>query len=58
MVEEIRKLPEHKFTPIVMLTTEKKEELKARGKSLGVKAWLVKPFNKNKFLMALEKLLG
>lgn len=58
MVENIRKLQNHEFTPIVMLTTEKAEDLKARGKSLGVKAWLVKPFNKNKFLLALEKLLG
>jgi len=58
MVEEIRKNPKYEFLPIVMLTTEKKEELKKRGKELGVKAWLVKPFNKNKFLIALEKLLG
>lgn len=58
MVENIRKNPNYKFTPIVMLTTEKKEELKAQGKALGVKAWLVKPFNKKKFSMVLEKLLG
>ncbi len=58
MVQEIRKNSKYQFLPIVMLTTEKKEELKLQGKALGVKAWLVKPFNKNKFLMALEKLLG
>jgi|GEM_PF-700508 len=58
MVEQIRKNPKYEFLPIVMLTTEKKEELKKRGKELGVKAWLVKPFNKNKLLTVLEKLLG
>lgn len=58
MVSKIRENSKYEFLPIVMLTTEKKEELKKQGKSLGVKAWLVKPFNKNKFLMALEKLLG
>jgi two-component system chemotaxis response regulator CheY len=58
MVEKIRKKSKYEFLPIVMLTTEKKEELKAQGKALGVKAWLVKPFNKKKFLMVLEKLLG
>ena len=58
MVSEIRKQSKYEFLPIVMLTTEKKDELKAQGKALGVKAWLVKPFNKNKFLMVLEKLLG
>ncbi len=58
MVTQIRKNPKYEFLPVVMLTTETKDELKAQGKALGVKAWLVKPFNKNKFLMALEKLLG
>jgi two-component system chemotaxis response regulator CheY len=58
MVEKIRSNSAYEFIPIVMLTTEKKEELKAKGKALGVKAWLVKPFNKNKLLMVLEKLLG
>jgi two-component system chemotaxis response regulator CheY len=58
MVAQIKAQEQYKFLPIVMLTTESKDELKQQGKSLGVKAWLVKPFNKNKFLMALEKLLG
>lgn len=58
MVAEIKKDPAYKFLPIVMLTTETKDDLKSRGKELGVKAWLVKPFNKEKFLIALDKLLG
>lgn len=58
MVAQIKAKPEYKFLPIVMLTTESSNELKEQGKSLGVKAWLVKPFNKDKFLLALEKLLG
>lgn len=58
MVEHIKADPANKFLPIVMLTTESSQELKDKGKALGVKAWLVKPFNKDKFLLALEKLLG
>ena len=58
MVGNIKQMEEYKFTPIVMLTTESNPDLKAQGKELGVKAWLLKPFNKDKFLMALEKLLG
>jgi two-component system chemotaxis response regulator CheY len=58
MVENIKSQDQYKFLPIVMLTTESSPELKAQGKALGVKAWLVKPFNKDKFLLALEKLLG
>jgi two-component system, chemotaxis family, chemotaxis protein CheY len=58
MVEKIRELEHYKFTPIVMLTTESKPELKEQGKTLGVKAWFLKPFNKEKFLLVLSKLLG
>ena len=58
MVARVKQNDKFKFIPIVMLTTESNPELKERGKSLGVKAWLLKPFNKDKFLIALEKLLG
>jgi len=58
MVEIIKSNPAHKFIPIVMLTTESNPTLKEQGKALGVKAWLLKPFNKDKFLLALTKLLG
>jgi two-component system chemotaxis response regulator CheY len=58
MVEKIRSLEKYKFLPIVMLTTESNPVLKEKGKALGVKAWLLKPFNKDKFLLVLKKLLG
>lgn len=57
MVEKIKSMPEYKFIPVIMLTTESDETLKNRGKELGVKAWMLKPFNKEKFFMALKKLL-
>ena len=58
MIKELREIDKYKFIPIVMLTTETKPELQAVAKEMGVKAWLVKPFNKDKFLLVLEKLLG
>lgn len=58
MVGEVKKNSKHKFIPIIMLTTESNPDLKAKGKALGVKAWLLKPFKKDKFLIALDKLLG
>ncbi len=58
MVEKIRSFDKYKFLPIVMLTTESNQVLKEKGKALGVKAWLLKPFNKDKFLLVLKKLLG
>jgi two-component system chemotaxis response regulator CheY len=58
MISELRKEESWRFIPIVMLTTETKPELQQEAKALGVKAWLVKPFNKDKFLLVLNKLLG
>lgn len=58
MVEKIKANPAYKFIPIVMLTTESNPTLKERGKALGVKAWMLKPFNKEKFFTALKKLLA
>lgn len=57
MIREIKKLPGGSFIPIVMLTTENNDDLKAIGKELGVKAWLLKPFNKEKFLLVIKKLM-
>lgn len=58
MVEHIKSDPSTKYIPIVMLTTESKEELKQKGRALGVKAWMVKPFNEKTFLKAVMKLIG
>jgi len=58
MVEKIKENEAYKYIPIVMLTTESNPELKAKGQALGVKAWMLKPFNKKKFFMAVKKLLA
>ena len=58
MVEKIKSDENYKYIPIVMLTTESNPDLKAKGQALGVKAWMLKPFNKNKFFMAVKKLLS
>jgi len=56
MVERIKENDSYKYIPIVMLTTESNPDLKARGQALGVKAWMLKPFNKKKFFMAVKNL--
>jgi len=58
MVEKIKSNQSYKYIPIVMLTTESNETLKQRGKELGVKAWMLKPFNKEKFFTTIKKLLS
>lgn len=49
--------PEHKFTPVVMLTTESQEEKKREGQAAGARAWIVKPFQPPQLIAAVAKLL-
>lgn len=41
----VRQERRHRSTPIVVLTTEGCDDMKARGVDVGVTAWMVKPFN-------------
>ncbi len=56
-VKEVKKLPNYKFTPICMLTTESEQSKMQEGKAAGAKAWIVKPFQPPKLLAAVEKLV-
>lgn len=56
-IKELKKLSEHKFTPVMMLTTESQQAKMMEGKAAGAKAWLVKPFKPEQMLVALEKLI-
>ncbi|MFA5626677.1 MAG: response regulator [Thiohalomonadaceae bacterium] len=56
-VQEAKKLPAYKFTPIIMLTTEAGEDKKAAGQAAGAKAWVVKPFKPEQMLNAVSKLI-
>lgn len=42
--------------PVVMLTTEGKQELIARAKQLGARGWIIKPFKNEMLVAAAEKL--
>jgi two-component system chemotaxis response regulator CheY len=57
LCQELRKLPSFKFTPILMLTTESSTEMKMRGKSAGATGWLVKPFNPEKLLATIKRVV-
>lgn len=53
-----RAIPDFKFTPIVMLSTECGEDMMERGRLAGATGWLVKPFNADKLLLTIKKALG
>lgn len=58
LVREIRTMPEYKFTPVLVLTTESQQDIKQRGRAAGATGWIVKPFNPEVLLSVLGKVLA
>ncbi len=58
LIKELRKLPNYKFTPMLMLTTESSNDKKAEGKTAGATGWLVKPFDPDKLLATIKKVVA
>ena len=58
MIKEIRQLTEYKKTPILVLTTERSDEIKKKGKSAGATGWIVKPFVPDQLLKAVNIVLS
>jgi len=56
-VKEVKRMDSYKFTPIIMLTTESQEGKKQEGQAAGAKAWVVKPFQPEQMLAAVQKLI-
>ena len=52
-----RELPNYKFTPVIMLTTEAAEDKKREGQAAGARAWVVKPFKPEQLLLAVAKFI-
>jgi two-component system chemotaxis response regulator CheY len=57
LVKELRGLPNYKHTPMLVLTTEHAPERKMQGREAGATGWLVKPFNPERLLATVAKVL-
>ena len=57
LVRELRALPAYRHTPLLVLTTEAAGERKAEGRQAGATGWLVKPFNPDRLLETVAKVL-
>jgi two-component system chemotaxis response regulator CheY len=55
-VKAVKALPNYKFMPIMMLTTESQEAAREQGKAAGARAWMVKPFAPSQLVKAVDKL--
>jgi two-component system chemotaxis response regulator CheY len=58
LIKSLRALPQYASVPILMLTTEAGDTMKAQGKAAGATGWLVKPFDPQKLLDVVKKVLG
>jgi len=58
LIKNLRGLPKYAATPILMLTTESGDAMKAQGKAAGATGWLVKPFDPPKLLEVVKKVIG
>jgi two-component system chemotaxis response regulator CheY len=58
LIGALRKLPAYASTPIIMLTTESSDEMKAKGRAAGATGWMVKPFDPNRLLEIVRKFAG
>ena len=57
LVRQLRQLPHYAVTPILMLTTESSSEMKAQGKAAGATGWLVKPFDPERLIEIIRKVM-
>lgn len=57
-IKSLRELPQYKTTPILILTTESSDVMKSQGRAAGATGWLVKPFDPQKLLGVVKKVLG
>ncbi len=58
LIKNLRALPQYKAVPILMLTTESSDAMKVQGKAAGATGWLVKPFDPQKLIEVVKKVIG
>lgn len=58
LIKNLRAMPAYKTVPILMLTTEAGDTMKAQGKAAGATGWLVKPFDPAKLVEVVKKVIG
>jgi len=57
LIREIRKREEYKGVPILFLTTESQLDKKKEAKTAGATGWIVKPFQPDKLIKVVKKVL-
>lgn len=58
LIKSLRGMAQYKSVPILMLTTESSDAMKAQGRAAGATGWLVKPFDPQKLIEVVKKVIG
>jgi two-component system chemotaxis response regulator CheY len=57
LVKNLRGMPSYATTPILILTTESSDDMKAKGRAAGATGWLVKPFDPVRLVEIVKKVI-
>ena len=55
-LKTVKQHPTYRFTPVIMLTTESEETRKRERQAAGARAWVVKPFQPEQLVNAVQRL--
>ncbi|MBB4153215.1 two-component system chemotaxis response regulator CheY [Sphingomonas jinjuensis] len=58
MIKKLREQPSQAGIPIIFLTTESDDAMKAQAKAAGATGWLVKPFQPEQLIRVAQKVLA
>jgi two-component system chemotaxis response regulator CheY len=58
LIRRVRAAGDHRTVPILMLTTESDDAKKQEGRAAGATGWIVKPFNPDKLIQVVQKVVG
>lgn len=53
-----RQRPENRGVPVIFLSTESAEAIKQKAREAGAIGWMVKPFDQQKLLGVMERVVG
>ena len=58
LIRALRVMGSYQQVPILMLTTESSDDMKAKGRAAGANGWLVKPFDPQRLIDVVKKVIG
>jgi len=57
LTKKLRETAAFATTPILILTTESSDQMKQAGRAAGATGWLVKPFDPNRLIEIIQKVI-